>query len=78
MTNEPGFRGQLAIKNGFSVAHFVLDDRMHPLRGDAAIPPARLRAKRYFNGGLLIIDEVGFRPPDRTEAPLLPACLCPL
>lgn len=62
--------GVKAIKNGFSVAHFVLDDLMHVLRGDAAIPPARLRAKRYFNCGLLIIDEVGFRPLDRAEANL--------
>ena len=59
-----------AIKNGFSVTHFVLDDLMHALRADAAVPPARLRAKRYFNSGLLIIDEVGFRPLDRTEANL--------
>jgi DNA replication protein DnaC len=43
---------------------------MHVLRADAAIPLARLRAKRYFNCGLLIIDEVGFRPLDRTEASL--------
>lgn len=62
--------GVKAIKNGFSVAHFVLDDLMHVLRADAAIPPARLRAKRYFNCGLLIIDEIGFRPLDRSEANL--------
>ena len=62
--------GVQAIKNGFSVKHFVLDDLMHALRADAAVPPARLRAKRYFNSGLLIIDEVGFRPLDRTEANL--------
>lgn len=62
--------GVKAIKNGFSVAHFVLDDLMHVLRADAAMPPARQRAKRYFNCGLLIIDEVGFRPLDRTEANL--------
>jgi DNA replication protein DnaC len=62
--------GVKAVKNGFSVAHFVLDDLMHVLRADAAIPPARLRAKRYFNCGLLIIDEVGFRPLDRSEANL--------
>ena len=40
------------------------------LRADAAVPPARLRAKRYFNSALLIIDEVGFRPLDRSEANL--------
>jgi DNA replication protein DnaC len=62
--------GVQAIKNGFSVAHFVLDDLMHVLRADAAVPPARLRAKRYFNCALLIIDEVGFRPLDRMEANL--------
>jgi len=62
--------GVKAIKNGFSVAHFVLDDLMHVLRADAAVLPARLRAKRYFNCALLIIDEVGFRPLDRSEANL--------
>src|SRR5690606_35943733 len=63
--------GVKAIKNGFSVAHFVLDDLMHVLRADAAMPPARLRAKRYLYCGLLIIVEVGFRPLDRPEALLL-------
>jgi DNA replication protein DnaC len=62
--------GVKAIKNGFSAAHFILDDLMHVLRADAATPPARLRAKRYFNCALLIIDEVGFRPLDRMEANL--------
>mgnify|MGYP001552491500 CR=1 FL=1 len=62
--------GVKAIKNGFSVSHFVLDELMHVLRADAAVPPARLRAKRYFNSALLIIDEVGFRPLDRSEANL--------
>ena len=62
--------GVKAVKNGFSTTHFVLDDLMHQLRADAAIPPARLKAKRYLNSGLLIIDEVGFRPLDRAEANL--------
>ncbi len=62
--------GVKAIKNGFSVTHFLLDDLMHALKQDAAVPPARLRAKRYLNSALLIIDEVGFRPLDRHEANL--------
>lgn len=62
--------GVKAIKNGFSVAHFVLDDLMHVLKADAATPPARLRARRYVNAALLIIDEIGFRPLDRLEANL--------
>lgn len=62
--------GVKAVKNGFSVTHFVLDDLMHALRADAAVPPARLKAKRYLNTALLIVDEVGFRPLDRHEANL--------
>lgn len=62
--------GVKAVKNGFSVSHFVLDDLMHALQADAAIPPARLKAKRYLNSALVIIDEVGFRPLDRHEANL--------
>jgi DNA replication protein DnaC len=62
--------GVKAVKNGFSTTHFVLDDLMHQLRSDAAIPPTRLKAKRYLNSALLIIDEVGFRPLDRHEANL--------
>lgn len=62
--------GVKAIKNGFSTTHFVLDDLMHQLKSDAAIPPTRLKAKRYLNSALLIIDEVGFRPLDRHEANL--------
>lgn len=50
--------------------HVVLDDLLHALKADAAIPPARLKAKRYLNAALLIIDEVGFRPLDRMEANL--------
>ena len=33
-------------------------------------PIGRLKAKRYLNSSLLIIDEVGFRPLDRQEANL--------
>jgi DNA replication protein DnaC len=62
--------GVKAVKNGFSTVHFLLDDLMHQLKADAAIPPARLKAKRYWNSSLVIIDEVGFRPLDRLEANL--------
>ena len=43
---------------------------MHVLKGDAAVSPRRLKAKRYLNSALLVIDEVGFRPLDRQEANL--------
>jgi hypothetical protein len=57
-------------KNDFSTQHYILDDLMHALRADAAVPPARLKAKRYFTSAVLVIDEVGFRPLDRLEANL--------
>ncbi len=59
--------GVKAIKNGFSVQHYVLDDLMHVHKGDAAIPPRRLKAKRYLNSALLVIDEVGFLPSCTTS-----------
>ena len=59
-----------AITNGFSTTHFLLDDVRHVLKGDAAVPPRRLKVKRYLNGALLVIDEVDFRPLDRQEANL--------
>ena len=62
--------GVKAIKNGFNTTHFVLDDLMHVLNVDAAIAPRRLKAKRYLNSSLLVIDEVGFRPLDRRETNL--------
>src|SRR5690606_11076041 len=65
-----GALGVKAIKNGFSVQHYVLDDLMHVLKGDAAVPPQRLKARRYLNSALLVIDEVGFRPLDRAKANL--------
>ena len=43
---------------------------MHVRKGDAAIPPRRLEARRYLDSSLLVIDEVGFRPLDRQEANL--------
>jgi DNA replication protein DnaC len=63
--------GVKAIKNGFSVQHYVLDHLMHILEGDAAIPPRRLKSRRYLNRALLVVDEVGFRPQDRVEVNLL-------
>ena len=62
--------GVKAIKNVFSVQHYVLDDLMHLLKGDAATPPRRLKARRYLNSALLVIDEVGFQPLYRLEANL--------
>lgn len=51
--------GVKAVKNGFSVTHFVLDELMHG-EADAAVPPTRLKAKGYLNSALLVVDEVGF------------------
>ncbi len=36
--------GAKAIKNGFNVTHFLLDDLMHVLKGDGAARPRKLMA----------------------------------
>ena len=58
-----------AIKNGFRVHHYVLDDLMRVLQAEETIPNRR-RPRRYAISSVLIIDEVGFRPLDRQEANL--------
>ena len=68
--------GMRAIKNGFRTVHYTFDDLIRLLRADDAAPPARPHARRYRNSALLIIDEVGFRPLDRTEANLFFRLVC--
>jgi DNA replication protein DnaC len=60
--------GVKAVKSRFRTTHVMLDDLRHVLKSDAAIWFARVKAKRYLNSALLIVDEVGFRPLDRYEA----------
>lgn len=68
--------GMRAIKNGFRTGHYTSDDLVRLLRAGEAAPPARPHAQRYRNSALLILDEVGFLPLDRTEADLFfrPVC----
>ena len=61
--------GVKAIKNGFPVHHYVLDDLIRTMRVEEARPP-RHRPRRYRMSSVLIIDEVGFRPLNREEANL--------
>jgi len=63
--------GVKAIACGFSVNFFRLDDLLFAMKRDADVPPRRLRAKKYMNAALLIIDEVGFQQLTRQEAALL-------
>lgn len=63
--------GVKAVANGFSVNFFRLDDLLFSMKRDADVPPRRLRAKKYMNTALLIIDEVGFQQLTRQEAALL-------
>lgn len=63
--------GIKAVENGFSVAFFRLEDLLFVLKRDEDLAPRRLRAKKYMNVALLIIDEVGFQPLSRLEASLL-------
>ncbi len=61
--------GVKAIKNGFRVQHYVLDDLIRVLQEEETTPYKR-RPQRYRANSVLIIDEVGFRPLDRQEANL--------
>lgn len=62
--------GVNAIEHGFSVAFFPLEELLHALKQDAAVPPRRLRGKKYLKVSLLIIDEMGFQAMNREESSL--------
>jgi DNA replication protein DnaC len=62
--------GVRAIEQGFSVAFYRLEELLHEMRKDAAVPPQALRRKKYFNVSYLVVDEVGFEPMSREDASL--------
>jgi DNA replication protein DnaC len=62
--------GVRAVENGFGVMFYRLEELMAALKRDAELSPSRLRRKKYLSTSLLIIDEVGFEPMDRSEASL--------
>lgn len=62
--------GIKAIEQGFSVQFYRFDELLTQLRRDAALPPSKLRRKKYLSTMLLVIDELGFEPMDRQEASL--------
>ena len=68
--------GMRAIKNGFRTVHYTFDDLIRLLRADDAAPLASAHARRYWNSALLLIDEVEFRPLDRTAANLFFRLVC--
>jgi len=62
--------GIRAVEQGFSAQYFRFDELMTALRADAALPPMRLRRRKYMSTALLLIDELGFDPMSRQEASL--------
>ena len=50
--------------------YFRFDELLNEMRGDATLPPARLRRRKYLSNALLVIDELGFEPMTRQEASL--------
>jgi len=62
--------GIKAVEQGFSVQYYRFDELLNLLRTDAVLPPARLRRRKYLSTALLVIDEMGFEPMNRTEASL--------
>jgi DNA replication protein DnaC len=63
--------GVRTVECGFSVAFYRLDELLHAMRKDAALPPQRLRQRKYMKPALLIVDEVGFESFSREDATLL-------
>jgi DNA replication protein DnaC len=63
--------GVKAVQLGFSVQYFRFDELMTALKADAAMPPARLKRRKYLSTtALLLVDELGFEPMSRPEASL--------
>ncbi len=62
--------GVKAVQLGFSVQYFRFDELMTALKSDAALPPARLKRRKYMSTALLLVDELGFEPMTRQEASL--------
>lgn len=62
--------GVKAVEHGFSAQFYRFDELLIELKRDAALPPTRLRRRKYLSTALLIIDELGFEPMDRHEASL--------
>jgi DNA replication protein DnaC len=62
--------GIRAVEQGFSVQYFRCDELMTALKADAALPPMRLKRRKYMSTALLLIDELGFDPMSRQEASL--------
>jgi DNA replication protein DnaC len=62
--------GVKAVQLGFSVQYFRFDELMTALKGEAALPPARLKRRKYMSTALLLVDELGFEPMTRQEASL--------
>jgi len=61
--------GIRAVEQGFSVQYFRFDELMTALKADAAVPPTRLKRRKYMSTALLI-DELGSDPMTRQEASL--------
>ena len=62
--------GIRAIQLGFSTQYFRFDELLTALRADAALPPARLRRRKYMSSTLPLIDELGYDPMNREDASL--------
>jgi DNA replication protein DnaC len=55
--------GVKAVEQGFSAQFYRFDELLLALKGDAELPPQRLRRRKYLSTALLIVDELGFTTP---------------
>ena len=63
--------GVKAVEHGFSAQFYRFDELKLALKGDAHLPPARLRRRKYLNAVLLILDELGYLPFSQAGGALL-------
>ncbi|MBS3948997.1 MAG: ATP-binding protein [Dethiobacter sp.] len=63
--------GIAAVNRGYKAVFSHMDQLIHALKTQEISPRSRKKIQRLYQSDLVIIDEVGFHPANRSEANLL-------
>lgn len=63
--------GITAVNQGYKTTFIHMDQLIHALKTQEISPKSRKRIQKLYQADLVIIDEVGFHPVNRSEANLL-------
>lgn len=63
--------GITAVNQGYKTVFIHMDQLIHALKTQEISPKSRKRIQKLYQADLVIIDEVGFHPVNRSEANLL-------